>query len=654
VIYLSVSRFLLLAVFFSVVAIELKNYTRGKIPVSLNVGMFGILAMGELAILSTDLYFRGRLNLEYPLRHLVEICALLFISFAVNYEYNRLNKKHLRTVVVYYILTMIAPIAAYFLLKPEISKIGIYGLEVILFLKFLINATDKIDDTFEKKEIFLVGIALLFFLLDLFLRLWEGYVSIFLTLSVAGFCISFLSYTIRANQREIKKEIDTRDKEIRIFADITKRLNSTFELEPLLNNFVYEICEILDAYSGALYLDKKSIGRKNIDEETSGEMVCHAIHGFYPPTKPVNERVVTKLEYLHQAIKSITIQRGAGIIGGVYENGVGELLKDLENNKDFVQTIPKVSTIKTVITMPLLRLGKVYGILQLVNRNDGENFNADDFRFAEMIVDQASLAIYNTFLIKQREEKLETDADLKAAQEIQLSLIPKEIPKDEKLDIAKYFSPTKQIGGDYYDFVQIDEDNLGIIIADVSGKGVTGGLIMSVMRTLMRMVSTTSHSPRHVLAELNRGVEIAVKEKHMFITVLYCIFNKQNNVVKICRAGHNPFILCKGSTGDIQYFKPEGIALGIIDSDTFQNLTKEVEVPYEPGDSIFLYTDGVVEEFDENKRMYGEDRLKQYLKTNMSKDSHDIINGLVRELEEFRGEEMDQHDDIAMINIKAR
>jgi serine phosphatase RsbU (regulator of sigma subunit) len=338
----------------------------------------------------------------------------------------------------------------------------------------------------------------------------------------------------------------------------------------------------------------------------------------------------------------------------VYLNGTGELLKDLDQDRSFTQTIPKVAVVKTVVTMPLLREDKVYGILQLVNRNDGENFTEGDFRFAEIIVDQASLAIYNTFLLREREKKLETDADLKAAQEIQFSLIPKKIPRDDRLDIAKFFSPTRHIGGDYYDFIPIDENNLGVIIADVSGKGVSGGLVMSVMRTLMRMISKESLSPKQVLTELNHGVEIAVKEKHMFITVLYCIFQKDKKTVRVCRAGHNPFMVCKKSTGQIQFFKPEGIALGIIDSETFGRLTKEIEIPYESGDSMFLYTDGIVEEFNDDKEMYGEERLQNYLQDHFNNSSESIVQGLVQDLMEFRGYDRDQHDDIAMINVKIR
>ncbi|MFH0920922.1 MAG: GAF domain-containing SpoIIE family protein phosphatase, partial [Fibrobacterota bacterium] len=472
--------------------------------------------------------------------------------------------------------------------------------------------------------------------------------------ATALLCMPFLSFVLRENKQTVAKTIATRDREIQIFADITKKLNSTFKLEALLESFVREICEILDAYSAALYIDRKVIkaGRSS-EGKISNDLVCEAVHGFYPPVGAVNERAITKLEFLHKIIMSAPVKSGDGVVGRVFETGKAGLLYDLDTNPDFVQTIPKVAVTKTIITMPLSRQGSVYGVLQVVNKNDGDNFHENDFRFAEMIVDQASLAIYNTFLMQERERKLETDMDLKAAQEIQLSLIPKDIPATQTLDIAMHFSPTQQIGGDYYDFIRIDDTHLGVIIADVSGKGVTGGLVMSVMRTIMRMISENNYSPRAVLTELNHGVAIAVKEKHMFITVMYCIFDEAGKTVKVCRGGHNPFLVCKGATGEIQMLKPEGIALGIIDSATFSKLTKEIEVPYQSGDSFYLYTDGVVEEFDKNRQMFGEERLKAYIAKTKDDPSEPVIAGLVKALDIFRGENQEQHDDTAMIRIKA-
>ncbi len=611
---------------------------------------FAVLALGELTLSICGIAIRG--FQDFPIRNMFEIAALLTMSYACNYDRNRLNNRHLRNISAYYILTLCLAAGIFFLFREELSKVILYGIEVLLFSKYLINASEKVDASFQRWELIVLGASLLFFMMDLFLRLWDGYVSILITASVTGFSIVFLSYLIREHKTKTEKAISMRDREIEIFADITKKLNSNFKLKALLDNFVEEICKILDAYSAALYIDKTLVtGRSNT--QLSGELICEAIQGFYPPVAAVNERAVTKLEFLHKAVQSYTVKSGEGVIGRVYNSGQAELLKDLDRDPGFIQTIPQVAITKTILTMPLMRQGVVYGTLQLVNKNDGENFTQDNFQFAEMITDQASLAIYNTFLLQERERKLETDADLKAAQDIQLSLIPRELPPSDYLDIAKYFSPTKQIGGDYYDFIRIDDKHLGIIVADVSGKGVTGGLVMSVMRTIMRMVAPNNYSPMHVLKELNQGVSIAVKEKHMFITVMYCIFSEETKTVKVCRAGHNPLLHCKGSTGEILLYKPEGIALGIIDSGTFARLTKEIEVPYQSGDSFFLYTDGVVEEFDANKRMFGDDRLRKHLSAFAGKPSEDVVRTLIEDLTQFRGEDRDQHDDIAVINIRA-
>ncbi|OGJ90948.1 MAG: hypothetical protein A2268_09920 [Candidatus Raymondbacteria bacterium RifOxyA12_full_50_37] len=639
-IYFSISRLLIYTLFFSVVGGELKGFKRERITVRINAGAFAVLALGEAILLVFSLIQKADFS-QFPVRNFFEIAALLIISFSCNHEVNRHNPKHFKTIKVYYCLTLIVPVVLFFIFSRDVSKFILYGLEVVLFSKILINISDKIDETIEKKELIVVAFSLLFFIVDLFLRLLDGYQGFLLAFAITGFCIGFLTYVVRETKRDIEREISTKEKEIKIFADITKKLNATFDLKQLLDNFVEEICETLDAYSGALFLEKKS----------DGILVCEALHGFYPPLKPVNERAVTKLEFLHKLLKAHSINKDMGIIGRVFKAGKGELSCALDTSKTFVQTIPTISLTKTMITMPLLRDETVYGVLQLVNKNNGENFTEKNYQFAGMIVDQASLAIHNAFMIGEMRAKQETDADLRAAQEIQRSLIPKTIPENIKLDIAALFSPTKQIGGDYYDFIKIDDTHIGVIVADVSGKGVTGGLVMSVMRTIMRMISSNNYSPKHVLRELNHGVEIAVREKHMFITVLYSIFDTLNRKVTVCRAGHNPFIICSGGSGDIVCHKPQGIALGIIDSESFDRLTEEITVSYEPGDTIFLYTDGVVEEFDDEHNMYGEERLLEFLKKHRKESSEAVIEALKNDLEAFRGEQM-QHDDIAMIQIK--
>ncbi|MBL8027178.1 MAG: SpoIIE family protein phosphatase [Fibrobacteres bacterium] len=647
----SVARLAIYLLLFVIIIRVISPLNRGKTVYQFSLASLAVLAAGEF-VFSVFSFVNPNLA-AFPVRNFFEIAAILVALFGCNYDAHRLKAKHLKPIVLSHIIAFLVPILFWLLFNSDLAKIMVYAYEIILFARYMINVTEKIDDTLEKPEIVLFSIGFGAFLVDLVIRLWDGKSSPLLTLYAASIVAAMITLLSREKNVGFERQIVTRDREIQIFADITKKLNSKFELNALLEGFVLEICGILDAYAAAIYIDKKLLAGKMVEGTMSGELECVAIHGFYPPPIPVNERAITKIELLHKTLKTISVEVGQGIIGRVCKDGKAELLKDLDANPEFIQTIPKVAVTKTLITMPLSRQGQVFGALQLVNRNDGENFSERDVRFADMIVDQASLAIYNTFLIMERERKLETDVDLKAAQEIQLSLIPKDLPKDTKLDIAKYFSPMRQIGGDYYDFIRIDETHLGIIIADVSGKGVTGGLVMSVMRTMMHMVAKKEMSPRAVLAELNQGIAIAVREKHMFVTVMYCVFDEANNKMTLCRAGHNPLLHVKGTTGEILSYKPDGIALGIIDSKTFQGITKEIEISYEKGDSFFLYTDGVIEEFSPTKDMFGEDRLKIYLTKNANQPSESVVSGIIQDLNDFRGPDHDQHDDIAVINIRS-
>jgi sigma-B regulation protein RsbU (phosphoserine phosphatase) len=242
--------------------------------------------------------------------------------------------------------------------------------------------------------------------------------------------------------------------------------------------------------------------------------------------------------------------------------------------------------------------------------------------------------------------------DLEIASEIQSNLVPKRMLKIPGYDVSAYYRPSKEVGGDYYDFITIDDDNEGIIVADVSGKGVPGSLVMSMARAFIRMEAERSRnvSPADTLVRANRMLAQDIK-KGMFVTALYCILNKKTNEVRVASAGHNPLVVWRAAAGRIERVNPNGIALGFDKGPVFERTIKEERIVLGHGDRIVAYTDGVVEAMNARNQEFGEERFHALIRELAGRDSNQLLNLIVRALDEHRGNAA-QSDDITIVTLR--
>ena len=232
-------------------------------------------------------------------------------------------------------------------------------------------------------------------------------------------------------------------------------------------------------------------------------------------------------------------------------------------------------------------------------------------------------------------------SDLAVAGEIQQAILPRKFPPFPKLadavDIYASMTPAKDVGGDFYDFFQIDEDRIGFVIADVSGKGVPASLFMAVSRTL----------PSHEC--INYANKLLCNESldSMFVTVFYGIYNIRTGEVDYTNAGHNPpYLLRKNNTVEPLPLSKNFI-VGVFDDFAYTNSSLTLE----PGDTLILYTDGVTEAFNENREMFSESGLEKTLKSVPGAGSEEIAEAILEDLKDFVGNEP-QSDDITMLILK--
>ncbi len=242
--------------------------------------------------------------------------------------------------------------------------------------------------------------------------------------------------------------------------------------------------------------------------------------------------------------------------------------------------------------------------------------------------------------------------DLSIASEIQSNLVPKRMLKIPGYDISAYYRPSKEVGGDYYDFITIDEDNEGIVVADVSGKGIPGSLVMSMARAFIRMEAERSRntSPSDTLVRANRMLAQDIK-KGMFVTALYCILNKKSHEIRVASAGHNPMAVWRAAANQIELVNPSGIALGFDKGPVFERTVKEEKVVLNAGDRIVAYTDGVVEAMNAANQEFGDKRFYRTIQEMGTRDSNQMLNLLIKEIDEYRGE-APQSDDITVVTLR--
>ena len=240
--------------------------------------------------------------------------------------------------------------------------------------------------------------------------------------------------------------------------------------------------------------------------------------------------------------------------------------------------------------------------------------------------------------------------ELAIARSVQMSFLPKTNPVITTLDIASRCAPALEVGGDYYDFVELPGKQLGVAVGDVSGKGTQAAFFMTLTKGFLRALARISHSPGAVLTEVNRLFYENV-DRGVFISLIYGIFDTTNSRLTIARAGHNPVILRKSVKRNTQVLDPMGLALGLDKGDIFEQSIKEVSVTYEKGDVFVFYTDGISEAMNRTREEYGEARLSSSIEAHAHASAGEILEGVLRDMHTFVGK-AEQHDDVTLVVVK--
>jgi sigma-B regulation protein RsbU (phosphoserine phosphatase) len=259
-------------------------------------------------------------------------------------------------------------------------------------------------------------------------------------------------------------------------------------------------------------------------------------------------------------------------------------------------------------------------------------------------------------LLQTAAEKKRLEEELRIARQIQMSLLPRGPVETPGFGITALCVPAREVGGDYYDFFPLEDDRLGVLIADVSGKGTSAALYMAELKGLVLSLSQIYQSPRQLLLEVNRIISENL-DTRSFITMTYAVLDPRRGAMTFARAGHTPLIRLPAGGGqarDAQILIPNGMVVGLrIDGaqEKFAELLEEEEVPLHVGDVLVLYTDGITEAMNAMNDLFGDARLSRIVEEHGHLASGELRERILREIESFVGG-ADQHDDMTMILIK--
>lgn len=302
----------------------------------------------------------------------------------------------------------------------------------------------------------------------------------------------------------------------------------------------------------------------------------------------------------------------------------------------------------SLLIAPLLSRNEMLGAL-FVAKDVTQGFEKDDVEAISVYAAQAAIALENARLFEEQVEKERLTRELDIAREVQSKLLPQTLPQMRGLTVAASSISAHEVGGDYYDFLQLDENRLAFIIGDVSGKGTSAAFYMAELQGIFRSVSRLTPTPADFLEQANLALASAL-ERHVFISVIYGIIDVENEELLIARGGHCPAAMIN-LEGTARFIRTQGLGLGLDRSGFFRQSLVEEHMRLQPGDVFVLYTDGVVESRNSAGDEYGYDRLLAALTEYRHEDAPELHRSLLGDLDGFL-DETEYDDDLTLVVLK--
>jgi sigma-B regulation protein RsbU (phosphoserine phosphatase) len=399
---------------------------------------------------------------------------------------------------------------------------------------------------------------------------------------------------------------------------VSQTLNSSLDLNEVLSRVMDEVIAATRAERGFLML-----------HESGGELTFKAARGM-------DQRAVEAPEF----------QVSRGIVERVAHEGQPLLTSDAQTD-EWLRGRASVMALglRAILCVPLQHRDRLIGVVYVDNRIQAGVFSRADLDLLAAIASSAAVAIENARLYQLAVEQGRLERELQLAREVQMSLLPRETPQLPGWEFAAFWQPARTVAGDFYDFVPLNDGALGLVIADVSDKGMAAALFMALSRSVLR-ASLADRAPSDGIAYANRLIT-ADSANSMFVTLFYIQLNAASGGVEYVNAGHNAPLLYCAASGDLAPLPRTGMPLGLDEAAPFG----QRRLTLQPGDCLLLYTDGVTDALDPAEQEFGLDRLQAILREHGHRPAPALKAALKQALSEFIGAG-EPFDDITVVVAK--
>ena len=418
--------------------------------------------------------------------------------------------------------------------------------------------------------------------------------------------------------------LTTTDK-LRMLLDITKKISRSLDLQEVLNLVMDTLDSLIPYDAAGIFVVQCADKNEVVEGEEPCVFQAEAVRGYD----------IDELTNLH-------LKLGEGLIGQVALTAEPITSPDVRKNPNYINAR---SETRSEMVAPIISNTEVIGVFDLES-DELDAYSEDDLQVLGLLASHVAIIIEKVMLTEQLIEKKRLEGQLEVARQVQLELLPARDPQLEGYDISAYNFPTEEVSGDYYDWVQIYDDQIGLVIADVSGKGVPAALLMAFLRASLRAATHVGYSPHISMAKVNYLLWESI-ERNQFVTAFYGILDVTNKTLTYTNAGHNPPILLK-QNGDLSFIDRGSVPLGMFRDTRYH----EYYLTTDPGDVLMLYTDGVTEANDPHGEEFGRDRLAQAVIANRQLGARELISAVYTEVLAWTGGR-GATDDVTFFVIKA-
>ncbi|MDD3886071.1 MAG: SpoIIE family protein phosphatase [Victivallaceae bacterium] len=401
-------------------------------------------------------------------------------------------------------------------------------------------------------------------------------------------------------------------------------------------------------HAAARYVaEQTDAGAVAVYAHSGEELRVVGLCGDYPLVHSSNQLIFTKQKHLFEALRREKIESGRGFIGQIALNREPELVADASTDERFAD-YPSCSRLNSIMAVPLLRDGNLTGVIvAATNRSQsGASFSASQFERLRLLAGQILLVLNLAQVYSEISKRDRIDQELEFARHLQMSLLPSHFPDWRPFAIEAHTRSAKEVNGDFYDFVRIDDDRLLVLVGDACGKGIPACMLTAMTRSFARSLADKFTTLSQFLCDVNDKLHRDT-DADRFITLGCCLLDRRHSLIEFGRAGHTDLIGFIHK--HIRVFSPDGTALGILPGEfaTFDTIC----FAFQPGSSMMMYSDGLSEATDRRDEEFGQARLSESFRR--ACDSGIPLRDVVKRVfDDVAAYEAEQHDDQTLLLIR--